>query len=214
MRTSPRWFTDTKEGHSQWYIDRFRTMAAEGADLVGEARLVDAMLPRGARVLDAGCGTGRIAGELHRRGHQVVGVDVDPELIAAAREDHPGPTWVVADLADLDLAAPGGHGGTENGDTEHGGGEPFDAAVMAGNVMCFVAPGSETDVLTSIARHVAEDGVIVVGFGLGRTLTVAEFDQHVASAGLRVEHRFATWDLRAWTEEADFVVSVLRHDKS
>ncbi|WP_017609613.1 class I SAM-dependent methyltransferase [Nocardiopsis xinjiangensis] len=198
MSRTTRWFTETEEGHSQWYIERFRAMAAEGADLVGEARLMDAMLPRAARVLDAGCGPGRLAGELHSRGHQAVGVDVDPALIGAAEQDHPGPTYAVADLADLDLAA-------------HGIGEPFDAAVLAGNVMCFVAPGSETDVLSSVARHVRADGFVVVGFGLDRTLTIEQFDQHVAAAGLRVEHRFATWDLKAWSEGAGFAVSVLRH---
>ena len=198
MSRTTRWFTETEEGHSQWYIERFRAMAAEGADLVGEARLMDAMLPRAARVLDAGCGPGRLAGELHSRGHQAVGGDVDPALIEAAEQDHPGPTYAVADLADLDLAA-------------HGIEEPFDAAVLAGNVMCFVAPGSETDVLSSVARHVRADGFVVVGFGLDRTLTLAQFDQHVAAAGLRVEHRFATWDLKAWSERADFAVSVLRH---
>src|SRR5699024_7131076 len=90
MARTTRWFTETEEGHSQWYIDRFRTMAAEGADLTGEARLMDAMLPRAARVLDAGCGPGRLSGELYQRGHQVVGVDVDPALIEAAAQDHPG----------------------------------------------------------------------------------------------------------------------------
>lgn len=198
MSRTTRWFTETEEGHSQWYIERFRAMATEGADLAGEARLMDAMLPRAARVLDAGCGPGRLAGELHSRGHRLVGVDVDPALIEAARQDHPGPTYAVADLADLDLAA-------------HGIDEPFDAAVLAGNVMCFVAPGSETDVLSSVARHVRADGFVVVGFGLGRTLTIKQFDQHVTAAGLRVEHRFATWDLKAWSEGADFAVSVLRH---
>ena len=49
-------------GHSEWYVERFRRMAAEGDDLAGEARLVDAMLPPWARVLDAGCGTGRVGG--------------------------------------------------------------------------------------------------------------------------------------------------------
>ncbi|WP_017576331.1 class I SAM-dependent methyltransferase [Nocardiopsis kunsanensis] len=198
MSRTTRWFTETEEGHSQWYIERFRAMAAEGADLAGEARLMDAMLPRGARVLDAGCGPGRLAGELHDRGHRAVGVDVDPALIEAARKDHPGPAYAVADLAGLDLAA-------------HGIGEPFDAAVLAGNVMCFVAPDSETDVLSSVARHVVADGFVVVGFGLGRTLTIEQFDRHVVAAGLRVEHRFATWDLKAWSESADFAVSVLRH---
>jgi len=73
---SPRWITDTEPGHSQWYIERFRTMAAEGADLGGEARLVDAMVARGSRILDAGCGPGRIGAHLHDAGHTVVGVDV------------------------------------------------------------------------------------------------------------------------------------------
>jgi hypothetical protein len=47
-------------GHSSWYIERFRAMAAAGDDLGGEARFVDAMAPRGARILDAGCGPGRV----------------------------------------------------------------------------------------------------------------------------------------------------------
>lgn len=62
MTQRPRWFTNTKPGHSQWYIERFRTMAREGADLEGEARLIDAMVARGSRILDAGCGPGRVGG--------------------------------------------------------------------------------------------------------------------------------------------------------
>ncbi len=84
MARPPRWFTETEPGHSEWYIERFRKMAAEGADLGGEARLIDAMVPPRSRVLDAGCGPGRLGAELHARGHTVVGVDVDPALIAAA----------------------------------------------------------------------------------------------------------------------------------
>jgi len=34
--------------HSSWYVERFRKMAADGDDLAGEARLVDAMVPRGS----------------------------------------------------------------------------------------------------------------------------------------------------------------------
>mgnify|MGYP001396397350 FL=1 len=81
-------------GHSARYVQRFKTMAANGADLVGEARLIDALVPRGASILDAGCGPGRHAGYLHRAGHRVVGVDLDPALIAAAEADDPGPTEI------------------------------------------------------------------------------------------------------------------------
>lgn len=196
MSTPPRWFTDTKDGHSQWYIDRFRTMAAEGTDLGGEARLIDAMVKPGSRILDAGCGPGRTGAVLFERGHDVVGVDADPELIAAAEEDHPGPTWLVADLAHLDLAALGQP-------------EPFDAAVIAGNVMAFVAPDTEQQVLTRIAAHLVPDGFAVVGFHTDR-YDMAAFDRHLAAAGFALEHRFATWDLRPWRDDADFAVSVLR----
>ena len=197
MARPPRWVTDTGEGHSEWYIERFRAMAAQGDDLAGEARTVDAMVPRQARILDAGCGPGRVGGELHSRGHTVVGVDVAPKLIAAAEEDHPGPRWIVADLADLDLS-------------RHEEIEPFDLAVLAGNVMAFVAPDSETDVLTSVARHVSPDGAVVVGFHVDK-LDLDTFDRAVDAAALEVENRFATWDLKGWHDDADFAVTVLRH---
>jgi len=189
----PRWFTAHGEGHAKWYIERFRRLAAEGSDLAGEARLVDAVVSPRSRILDAGCGTGRVGGELFRRGHTVVGVDIDPELIDAARIDHPGPTWRVADLADLHLDEP-----------------PFDAAVVVGNVLVFVAPGSEAEVMAGIARHVRRDGVVLTGFRLTDEYQLAAFDAHCRAAGLHLEHRFATWDLRPWREDADFAVSLLR----
>jgi SAM-dependent methyltransferase len=197
MTTPPRWFTDTDEGHSQWYIERFRGMAAEGADLAGEARLMDAMAAPHSRILDAGCGPGRTSAALHARGHHVVGVDVDPELIEAARHDHPGPRWFVADLSGLDLA-------------ELGEAEPFDAAVVAGNVMAFVAPDTETEVLRRIRAHLRPDGFALVGFHTDR-YDIAAFDRHLVDAGFTLEHRFATWDLRPWHPDADFAVSVLRN---
>jgi 2-polyprenyl-3-methyl-5-hydroxy-6-metoxy-1,4-benzoquinol methylase len=197
MATPTRWVTDTKAGHSRWYIERFRRLAAEGADLAGEARLVDAMAAPGSHVLDAGCGPGRLGAVLHQRGHRVVGVDADAELIAAARQDHEGPTWLVADLAELDLAAAGVH-------------EPFDAVVVAGNVMTFLAPGTEIAVLRRIAAHLAPGGFALVGFGTDRGYALADFDTQLAAAGLVLEQRFATWDVRPWREDADFAVSVLR----
>lgn len=192
MTDQPRWFTDTKDGHSQWYVERFRALAAQGADLAGEARLVDAVAAPRSRILDAGCGPGRVGAELHGRGHIVVGVDADPVLISAAEEDHPGPRWVVGDLATLDLDEP-----------------PFDIAVVAGNVMVFVAPGTELRVLESLRRHVRPGGRIILGFATDRELSLAAFDADVASAGLVLEQRFATWDLVPFSAEADFAVTFL-----
>ena len=85
MTEQSAWVRITQEnpGHSAAYIQRWRDLAAQGMDLLGEARLVDAMLPRGSRVLDAGCGEGRIGGHLAALGHEVVGVDVDPGKVSA-----------------------------------------------------------------------------------------------------------------------------------
>lgn len=197
MNAPPRWLTDHDANHSTWYIERFRRMAAEGKDLAGEARFLDAMLARGSRILDAGCGPGRVGGELARRGHEVVGVDVDPDLVAAASTDQPGPRWIVADLAGLDLHSLGEP-------------DPFDAAVLAGNVLAFVAPDTEALVLASVARHLRPDGVLVVGLGLERGYPPDDMDRDAARAGLVLEHRFGTWDLRPFTETSDFAVSVYR----
>jgi len=181
-------------GHSSWYVERFRAMARAGDDLAGEARLVDAMLPRGSRVLDAGCGPGRVGGALAQAGHHVVGVDVDPVLIEAAEQDHPGPTWLVGDLAELDLPVT----------------EPFDAIVCAGNVMTFLAPSTRREVLTRFRTHLAADGRAAVGFGADRGYEFGEFLADAAAAGLSPDLLLSTWDLRPFTEDASFLVAVLR----
>jgi SAM-dependent methyltransferase len=189
--------TEANPRHSAAYIQRFRDLAAQGMDLVGEARLVDAMLPRGSRVLDAGCGPGRIGGFLAEAGHHVVGVDVDPELIAAAEQDHPGPRWLTGDLAELDLPALGVP-------------EPFDAIVCAGNVMTFLAPSTRATVLGRMRAHVAPDGRAAIGFGAGRGYSFEEFLTDAAGAGWAPDLLLSTWDLRPFTPDADFLVAILR----
>lgn len=182
--------------HSSRYVDRFRQLAADGADLAGEARLVDAMAGRASRILDAGCGPGRTGGQLHRLGHTVVGVDLDPVLVAAAEQDHPGPTWLVADLAEVDLPALGIP-------------DPFDVIVSAGNVMAFLAPDTRRAALTRLRAHLARDGRLVTGFGAGRGYPFSEFLQDAAAVGLRPELLLSTWDLRPFTDDSDFLVAVL-----
>lgn len=187
-------------GHSAWYVERFRAMAQAGDDLAGEARLVDTMVPRRARILDAGCGPGRVGSALAKAGHDVVGVDVDPALIEAAQQDHPGPRWLVGDLAELDLPA-------------HGIAEPFDAIVCAGNVMTFLAHSTRRAVLGRLRAHLTANGRAAIGFGAGRGYEFSEFLQDASSAGLVPDLLLSTWDLRPFTDDADFIVAILRPER-
>lgn len=183
---------DAEPGRSARYVERIRAMAAAGDDLGGEARFVDAMAPRGARILDAGCGPGRCAAALAACGHDVVGIDLDPVFVDAAREDHPELRWIRADLATVDL-----------------GDERFDVIVAAGNVMPFLAADTRVTVLGNFRRWLTADGRAVVGFGADRGYPFTEFAADVSAAGLAVDARFATWDLRPFDESSQWLVAVL-----
>lgn len=183
--------------HAQNYAERFRRMAADGADLLGEARFVDAMAPRGAHILDAGCGPGRHAGELHQRGHRVVGVDLDPHLIEVARAEAPGPEYFVSNLHVLDLPALGVA-------------EPFDVILCAGNVIAFPAPSSRRPILSRFAAHLKDEGRAVIGFGKGRNYDFGEFVEDAEASGLALEVGLASWDLRPFEEDSNFLVGIFR----
>lgn len=199
MAEQNEWIRITRENpdHSTWYIERFRSMAAAGDDLDGEARLIDAMVPRRARILDAGCGPGRVGGFLADAGHEVVGVDIDPVLIAAAVEEHRGPRWIVADLAELDLS-------------EHGVTEGFDVVVCAGNVVTFLAPSTREEVLRRLGAQLREGGRVVVGFGTDRGYEVERFLADARAAELVPDLLLSTWALHPFHEGDTFVVAVLR----
>ncbi|WPF67156.1 MULTISPECIES: class I SAM-dependent methyltransferase [unclassified Corynebacterium] len=179
--------------HSEEYAARWRRIAASGKDIFGEARLIDALVPRQARILDAGCGTGRIGGWLSRRGHRVDGIDLDPVLIEHARQDYPEATWEVGDLG-IDPLPQG----------------RYDAVVCAGNVMGFIEADRRAAAVKNIARSLAPGGRAAVGFGAGRGWEFPDFLDTCRSAGLEVEHQYSTWDMRPFTRESDFLVAVLR----
>jgi SAM-dependent methyltransferase len=162
----------------------------------GEATFVEALGVRS--VLDAGCGTGRVAIELARRGFDVVGLDADPGMLSAARAKAPELEWVLGDLSDFELS-------------EGGGRRRFDAAVMAGNVMIFVVAGTEGAVVEHLALHLRPGGLLVAGFQLipGR-LSLDHYDELAAASGLTLAERFATWERRPWSPGGDYAVSVHR----
>jgi SAM-dependent methyltransferase len=179
------------------YDARWRALAASGQSIHGEADLVVGLVSAGGRILDAGCGTGRVAIELARRGFDVVGVDVDAGMLDTARAKAPELTWVEGDLA-ADLAP------------EHAG--PFALVLLAGNVMIFLEPGTEQPVLANLTRRLVPGGLLVAGFSLRPAgLTVDRYDALAATAGLVPVHRWATWD-RAPFSGGDYAVSVHRRE--
>lgn len=162
----------------------------DGKDPHGEVAFVERYEP--LTVLDAGCGTGRVAIELARRGVEVVGVDADPSMLTTARRLAPELPWVERDLAALDLD------------------RRFDVVVMAGNVPIFTPPGTTAALVAGCARHVAPDGVLVAGFQLGRGYDLATYDAEAADAGLELAERYATWGRDPFDDVADYAVSVHR----
>ena len=183
-----RWLDETGGDSGSSYDERFRALAAAGVHLHGEADFLTTLRPAGT-VLDAGCGTGRVAVELARRGYSVVGVDSDASMLAVARQ-HDLP-WVEGDLAALDL------------------GRTFDLVVCAGNVVVFLAPGTEADVVRRLAAHLAPDGLLVSGWRTDR-LSRASYDELVSAAGLEQVARYSTWDGDPWQDDADWCVAVDR----
>ncbi len=173
-------------------------VAATGKDMHGEATFVKALGLRS--VLDGGCGTGRVAIELARRGLEVVGVDADPGMLSAARAKAPELEWIRADLSDFTLPAGDGPGPRR-----------FDAVVLAGNVMIFVVPGSEGAVLERTAAHLHPGGLLVAGFQLvADRLGLEHYDELATAAGLTLVDRFATWDRDPWLPGGNYAVSVHR----
>lgn len=165
----------------------------------GEATFV-ASLP-GQSVLDAGCGTGRVAIELARRGYEVAGADLDPSMLEVARRNAPQLEWYEGDLATITLTPAAGLGTPRR----------FDTIVMAGNVMIFLAPGSEPAVLRNLAQHLAPGGALVAGFQLQPgTLSLHTYDQLALQAGLVLAERWATWDRQPWSPDSNYAVSVHR----
>lgn len=186
-----RWLQETGGARGASYDEAFAALAASGVDVHGEAAYVAALVTPGARVLDAGCGTGRVGIELARRGYEVVGVDSDASMLAVARDKAPVVPWHLADLAALeDVAA-------------------YDLVVAAGNVMIFLAPGTGPAVVDRLARALRPGGLLVSGWRTDE-LAVVDYDAWAARAGLEPVARHATWQGTPWSADADWCVAVDR----
>ena len=172
------------------YQARFDALAEQGIDVHGEASLVRSLNPES--VLDAGCGTGRVAIELARHGIEVVGVDIDVSMIAEAKRRAPKLVWVQANLATLVL------------------GRFFDVVVLAGNVPLFCPVAARPALIEACAIHVAPGGAMVAGFQLDQGFGLHDYDLACRAAGLTLVERWATWNGQPFVDEGGYAVSVHR----
>ncbi len=199
-----RWHQLTGGQTGEDYAARFAELARTGKDMHGEASFCAALVPPGSRVLDAGCGTGRVAIRLAELGYDVLGVDVDESMLAVARREAPALNWLAGDLA----ALPGPVVEAT----------PYDLVVMAGNVVPLLAPGSLPTAVRSLAGLLAPDGVLVAGFGFDHAhlppgcpvTALAEYDEAAMQAGLVLGERLGTWDGQPFDERGGYAVSVHR----
>ena len=197
-----RWERIAREGagddYAVRYAERFRAMAARGEDIHGEAAFVADLIPAPARILDAGCGTGRVAVRLHELGYDVVGVDVDAAMLGQARAVAPELDWRHGDLASFDLA------------------ETFDVVLVAGNTIPLLEPGTLLNACERLVAHLAPGGVLVCGFGIDAdhlpgdcpVTPLADVDTAFSVLGLEAVVRYGTWEHHAFDPAEGYAVTL------
>lgn len=199
MRADPSSWLNSGRPRGQDYDEQLAARLA-GRDPHGEANFVEGAAARllnaggrPIRVLDGGCGTGRVGIELARRGFDVTGVDIDRAMLDVARQKAPDLDWQVDDLAEFTA------------------GQLFTVAVLAGNVMIFVGRGREPAVVGNLAALIEPSGLLIAGFELtSGGLTLAEYDAICARRGLELAERWSTWDAAGWYDACGYAVSVHR----
>jgi trans-aconitate methyltransferase len=116
-----------------------------------------ALVPARASVLDLGCGSGEpIARYLIESGHDVVGVDSSPPLIALSAERFPQHTWAVADMRTLDLV------------------RRFDA-IIAWDSFFHLTPDDQRRMFPVFARHIAARGALMFTSGPAHGEVIGSF---------------------------------------
>ena len=196
-----RWAELTGGQAGEEYARRFARLAESGHDVHGEATFCAALVEPAARVLDAGCGTGRIAVRLAELGHRCTGVDVDASMLAVARRHAPAQEWLLGDLARTDTL---------------GLRSDFDLVLAAGNVIPLLAAGTEAAVIGQLAAVLRPGGLLVTGMGLDAAhlplpeapFGLADFDAWCDRAGLTLRQRHATWSGDPYVPGCGYAVSV------
>ncbi|MDH4278799.1 MAG: class I SAM-dependent methyltransferase [Acidimicrobiia bacterium] len=165
-------------------------MASQGEEVHGEADFVDRY--PGGRILDAGCGMGRVGLELARRGYEVVGVDNDDDMLDRARAKDAEATWVLGDLTSIRFD------------------RPFDTIVLAGNTLLFVDPPRRHLVVPNLAEALVDGGHLICGSSYSPPYDLRGYDEWCHHAGLELIERYGTWERDPYREDRNYAVSVHR----
>lgn len=184
-----RWALGTDATHG--YGPRFADLIARGEDVDGEARLADALSPRGARILDVGAGMGRVTAALRARGHDVTGIEPDQSLVAMSENTYPGIGLLPLDVLELSPSVMEAYGCPT----------AYDLVVAVGNVFILLAEDTEWQSLAILRGLLAPGGRILIGFALSagpagsRTYPPEEFVADAGAAGLCVDLRSGSYEL-------------------
>ena len=161
-RPPTRWAQLKSSSAGAEYAARFAALAATGREVHGEALFCAGLLAPPATVLDAGCGTGRVAVKLAELGYRCTGIDLDPSMLAEARRAAPELDWVAGDLSSYHTD------------------RRYRLIVAAGNVIALLAPGSLDRALVSLTALLSPDGLLVTGFGLDAGTPAGQLPGHPA----------------------------------
>ncbi|MEU5085777.1 class I SAM-dependent methyltransferase [Streptomyces sp. NPDC021356] len=105
-----------------------------------EPDIIAAAVPAGARILELGCGAGRVTHPLLERGFTVTAVDESPQMLARVR----GARTICSPIEELEL------------------GETFDVVMLASFLVHAGDPETRRGLLRTCARHVAEGGCVLI----------------------------------------------------
>lgn len=141
----------------------------------------------GGRVADVGCGPGRVAAFLARRGLEVIGVDVSQGMLAAARDAHPEIEFEEGQLDDL----------------------PFDEGSFGG-VVCwysiiYTPPEHLGDAFAEVERTLCPGGYLLLAFQAGGGESVRRSDAHGTGLAL-TSYRHNLTDVADGLEQAGLEV--------
>ena len=136
-----------------------------------------------ARVLDAGCGAGRMARYLADRGCLVSGVDLSRGMVAMARRDHPDLSFAVGSLSGMPYAD-----------------DQFDGVLLWYSII-HTPPAGQAQIFAETARVLRPGGHLLVGFQSGDGSRDVSAAYRRFGHDVRLErHRYRADRVAAWVE--------------